>query len=278
MRFPLLIKYGGFYADVGVMQIGDLDRLWNETIGCPDSRFDVVAYNRGGVNGRSLTNYFMGSGRKNPFFERCNKLFLAIWNENGGRTSTEGMHESPLLKEIPLMKHHCEISLEQQKELTGYHTHEQVMTAVMGLVDYESDWNGPRYIAEKVYGIEDFDYSDLINEMTGWNGEEAFKLLSLRLPAEGDVESEDQRLARELNQACLKRSFALKPAHGMIVKIAGETLGTLWRANDGSDDVPGTYSHWLRHGMTYWNQDEIPPALDFQVLAPTKVEHLLRKT
>jgi len=128
-----------------------------------------------------------------------------------------------------------------------------------------------------VYGIEDVRYSDLVNQMTGWNGGTAFKLLSLRLPAEGDVEGEDQRLAREIVEACLRRSFALKLAHGMIVKISGETLGTLWRANEGSDDVPGTYSHWLRHGMTYWNQDKIPPTLDFQIIEPTKVGPLLRE-
>ncbi|KAE9376534.1 capsule polysaccharide biosynthesis protein [Stipitochalara longipes BDJ] len=275
VRFPLLNKYGGFYADIGMMQIGDLDRLWNETIGKSESRFEIVLYNRGGINGRSLTNYFMGSGGKNPFFERCHKLFLAIWNENGGRTSTQGMHTSPLLKGIPLMKHNSEISLSQQTELTDYHTQEQVITAVTGLVDEETEWDGPKYVAERVYGIEDVEYSDLINEMTSWDGRKAFKLMSLRLPEGGDVEREDQRLGREIVEACLQKSFSFKLAHGMIVKIAGETLGTLWRANDGSNDMPRSYSHWLRYGMTYWNQNQLPPALDFRATAPTKAGPLL---
>ncbi|KAL8935219.1 MAG: hypothetical protein Q9216_005529 [Gyalolechia sp. 2 TL-2023] len=29
VRWPLLLRYGGVYADVGLLQIGDLDRLWN---------------------------------------------------------------------------------------------------------------------------------------------------------------------------------------------------------------------------------------------------------
>jgi hypothetical protein len=70
-------------ADVGVMQIGDLDWLWNEAIG---NNLDLRLYHimgGGGVDGRGLTNYFMGTGRKNLFFERCHKLFLALWNGNG---------------------------------------------------------------------------------------------------------------------------------------------------------------------------------------------------
>jgi hypothetical protein len=73
------------------------------------------------------------------------------------------MHASLLLKGIPLMKHNRQILLEQQMELTDYHTHEQVMTAVMGLVVEEGGWHGPKYVAEKVYGIEYKGYSQLIN-------------------------------------------------------------------------------------------------------------------
>jgi hypothetical protein len=113
--------------------------------------------------------------------------------------------------------------------------------------------------------------------MTGYDGETAFKLMSLQLPKRVDFENDDQRLAREIVGACLQKSFALKLAHGMVVKIAGETLGSLWRANEGSDDVPGTYSHWLRYGMIYWNQSELSPALKFRIIAPTKFGTLLRE-
>ena len=49
VRWPLLLKYGGVYADVGLIQIGDLDRLWRGKVGNPFSPpFDVLAYDAGG--------------------------------------------------------------------------------------------------------------------------------------------------------------------------------------------------------------------------------------
>jgi hypothetical protein len=27
----------------------------------------------------------------------------------------------------------------------------------------------------------------------------------------------------------------------------------------GSDNLPGTYAHWLRHGTMHWKQGAIPP-------------------
>ena len=66
--FPLLLKYGGMYADVGMMQIGDLDRLWRETVGDPVSRFKIFSYNVGGVEGCNLINYSLPVVGKNLLF------------------------------------------------------------------------------------------------------------------------------------------------------------------------------------------------------------------
>ena len=103
VRWPLLFKYGGVYADVGLIQIGDLDRLWSETVGNPSSRFEVLSYDARGIGLVGLTNYFIASGRNNPFFERCHRLLLKLWDADGGKTSTEGMHSSVLLKRVPLL-------------------------------------------------------------------------------------------------------------------------------------------------------------------------------
>ena len=43
----------------------------------------------------------------------------------------------------------------------------------------------------------------------------------------------------------------------------------------GSDDVPGTYAHWLRDGTMYWNPDAVPPTLEFKVIQPFKRGPLL---
>lgn len=284
VRWPLLLKYGGVYADVGLMQIGDLDRVWNETVGNPDSSFQVLSYNGGGIETRRLMNYFLASGRDNPLFARCHKLFLALWAADGGKTSTEGMHSSPLLEGVPLMGG-SDLSInegdkkigaeEVSRMLSDYIAQGQVMSLVMGLVDEEGGWNGPAYVAKNVYAIEYMVGSQLINEFTAWDGKEAFKLMSLSLPLEGDVEAPEQKQAREIVEGCLQRSFGFKLAHGLILRVLGETLGSSWRKYEGSDNVPGTYAHWLRYGTMYWNQNEVPAPLDFKIMEPFRRGPLL---
>ena len=285
VRWPLLLRYGGVYTDVGMIQIGDLDALWLATIDNPNSRFEVLSYNAGGAEERSLTNYFMASRRNNSLFVRCHKLLLELWAANGGKESTEGMHASPLLKGVPLMGRSLTFKegdrtygLEEvSKMLTDYIIQGQAMTMVMGLVDEEDDWDGPKYVAEHVFAIGYMVGSQLINQMTAWDGPKAFKLMSLLLPKEGEAESAEQKQAREIVEACLQQSFGFKLAHGLILRALGDTLGSLWRKHDGSDDVPNTYGHWLRHGTVYWCQDELPMALDFKEIEPFKRGPLLRE-
>ncbi|TVY40878.1 putative glycosyl transferase [Lachnellula subtilissima] len=257
VRWPLLLKYGGVYADVGLMQLGDLDRMWSETIRNPASPFDVLSYNIGGVEERNLTNYFLASGRDNPPLLRGVPLLgqTLSFEENGKKYGPE----------------------ETSRMLTDYITQGQVMSMVMGLIDEEGCWDGPRYCADRVYAIDYMVGSQLINEITAWDGTKAFRLMSLSLATDGEVESSEQEQAREIVEACLQKSFGFKLAHGMILRVLGQTLGSLWRKHDGSDNVQGTYAHWLRHGTMYWNQDEIPPRMDFQVIEPFKIGPLLRE-
>ncbi|KAF2801698.1 capsule polysaccharide biosynthesis protein [Mytilinidion resinicola] len=283
VRWPLLLRYGGVYADVGLLHIGDLDRLWRTTIGDPASRFEVLSYDGGGSVGRGLANYFLASSRGNALFARCHALLLKLWE---GRTSTEGLHASPLLKGVPHLGGHFSIEEEGKptigpaeagRMLTDYIIQGQVMTMVMGLVDEEGGWDGPRYVEEHVFGIEFMVGAQLINELTAWDGQLAFRLMSLKLPKEGEAESEEQKRAREIVETILSKSFGFKLAHGMILKAYKYTLGSLWRENEGSDDVPGTYAHWLRYAMVYWNQDEIPPTVEYKRNEPYKVGPLLRE-
>ena len=234
VRWPLLLKYGGVYADVGLIQIGDLDRLWCETVGNPSSRFEVLSYDAGGIGLVGLTNYFIASRRNNPFFERCHRLLLQLWDADGGKTSTEGMHNSVLLKGVPLMG--GEFTIEEEgkyigkeevsKMLTDYIIQGQVMSMVMGLVDDEEGWNGPEYVAKHVYAIEFLLGSQLINDMTAWNGQKVIDLMSLSLPKEGEVENVEQE-AREIVEACLQRSFGFKlaPGHGLILRVFRDVVG-----------------------------------------------------
>lgn len=290
VRWPLLLKYGGVYADVGFMQIGDLDRLWSETVADPNSPWEVLSYSSGGESGPTeLTNYFLGARPENPLFRRCHELLLALWAEDGGKSSTEGMHASGLLRGVPPMAAGSDLSFEEDGKrygpaevsrlLTDYIVQGQAMTLAMGLVDEADGWDGPRYVAEHVWAIEFMEGSQLINEYTAWSGPEAFRLLSLSLPPSGRAEDESaaQARAREIVEGCLRRSFGFKLAHGLILRVLGPTLGSLWRAHEGSDVVPGTYACWLRSAMIYWTPVALPPRdPKLAVLrAPLKVGRLL---
>lgn len=277
VRWPLLLKYGGVYADVGMMPIGDLDWLWEETVGSPARRYEILSYTSGGLAGGrapvsdeskaaaapDLMNYFLGARPNNPYFWRCHRLFLALWDQDGGKTSTEGMHKSPLLQGVPLLGTNSDKSEEYRTSLSDYITQGQVVKMVTGTVDEADGWDGPQYVKDHWYTMEYMVGSQLINEMTAWDGNRAFALMSLHLPAEGSAETDDQTLAREIVEACLSKSFGFKLAHGMILAVLGETLGSLWRKHEGSDDVPGTFAHWLRYGMLYWSQDVLPPTVEF---------------
>lgn len=274
VRWPLLLKYGGVYADVGLMPIGDMDRLWNATVGDPGSRWEILSNNAGPPDDYDLTNYLLCARRNNPVFQRCHRLLLALWAEDGGKTSTTGMYKSPLLRGLPLLGR--SLSDQDSRDLTDYIIQGQVMRMVLSSVDEEDGWDGPGYVTEHIYALEYIVGSQLINEMTAWDGPRAFELMSLKLPQPGEPETEDQKLAREIVEACLSRSFSFKLAHGMIIRVLGETLGSLWRAHTGSDDVPGTYAHWLRYGMLHWSQDELPEPMEFVRIAPVKIGPLFR--
>jgi hypothetical protein len=289
VRFPLLVKYGGVYADVGLIQIGDLDHLWRETIGNPDSPYEIITYNMGGTELQGLANYFLCSNRNNALFQRCHKLFVALWDADGGKTSTEGMHEDPLIRDVPLLAAQDKtLSFEEngktygpqevQRMLSDYIVQGQAMNLVMGLVDAEDGWNGPEYVAKHLYAIDYMWGSQLINEHTSWNGPRAFELMSLPLPSEpGPPESEDQVLARKIVEDCLQRSFGFKLAHGLILRVMGDTLGSLWRKHEGSDDVAGTYAHWFRYGTVHWCQDKSPPRQIFDSIPTYKIGPLLKE-
>lgn len=274
VRWPLLLKYGGVYVDVGLMPIGDLDRLWNATVGDPGSRWEILSNNAAGPDEYDLTNYLLCARRDNAVFRRCHRLFLALWAEDGGKTSTEGMSTSPLLRGLPLQGR--SLSDQDSRDLTDYIIQGQVLRMVLTSVDEEDGWDGPEYVTRHVFALNYMVGSQLINEMTAWNGARAFELMSLRLPQPGETETEDQKLAREIVEACLSRSFSFKLAHGMIIRVLGETLGSLWRAHEGSDDIPGTYAHWLRYGMLHWSQDELPEPMEFEKIAAVNKGPLFR--
>jgi hypothetical protein len=159
--------------------------------------------------------------------------------------------------------------------LTDYIIQGQAIGMVMGTVDPGDGWNGPEYCDKHIYAIDYVTGSQLINNMTAWDGRRAFELMSLPLPKAGEEESADQQQAREIVEACLQRSFGFKLATGMILRVLGPTLSSLWRENPGSDDIPGTYAHWLRHGLVHWCQDPLPERQNFESMKLIKTGALV---
>lgn len=284
VRFPLLVRYGGLYADTGVMPIGDLDRLWNETVASDNSPYEIITF--GEAKGQTVTNYFMAARRNNSLFLRCHKFLIKLWAENGGRTSPLDMHRSPLFNGLPRFgEDNPALSWtengrtftqeEGSRMLTDYLFQGQTLNMVMGTIDVDDGWNGPQYGKDHIFAIDFLPGSQLINDLTAWNGPRQFELLSMKLPAADEEENEDQKQARDIVEQCLARSFAFKLATGMILRVMGDTLGTLWKKNAESDNVPGTYAHWLRHATTYFNQSELPKPVDVFLAEPIKRGPLL---
>ncbi|KAH8797942.1 hypothetical protein F5884DRAFT_687497 [Xylogone sp. PMI_703] len=285
VRFPLLLKYGGIYADVSVNQIGDLDRLWNQTVGNPDSLYEVLSYNLlSGPDGSYITNFFFGCGTNNPFILRSHRLLLALWSADGGKTHTQGMSHNPLLKGVPNLP--TTLSFEENgriyspqdvaEMIADYMIQGQAMTMAGSIIDEDDGWNGPEYVAKHVYGIDFMTGCQTFNLGTAYDGQRGFRLMSTKLPEPGKPETDDQKEARVLVEACLSKSFGFKQGHGLITRVIGPTLGTLWRENEGSDNVPGTYAGWFRHATLYCTQKGIPTAIELKVQEPKKRGHLLR--
>ncbi|KAM0792467.1 hypothetical protein ACM66B_005142 [Microbotryomycetes sp. NB124-2] len=282
VRWPLLLKYGGVYADVGFIQIGDLDRLWNETIGNSESPVEVLSYDSGDATVLGLTNYFLASKRDNAFFLRCHQLLLALWQ---GKTNTTGMHLDPLVKDVPMMRRG--ISFEENGRryeaeevdamLSDYIIQGQAISMVMGLVDKETGWDGPTYTRERIFTIAFMEGAQLINDLTAWDGQRQFELMSLQLPRQGARETSDQTQARDVVEQVLTRSFGFKLATGIILRILGPTLGSLWRDNGDSDVAEGTYAAWFRHATTYWTQKKLPGRTVATIDKPYKIGPLLRE-
>lgn len=275
VRWPLLVRYGGVYADVGMMQIGDLNRLWNDTIGNPESPYTVLSYHGGTRDEYALTNYFLCSNRGNPLFQRAHDLLLALWAEDGGKVSTDGMRNSSLLEGIPMMtassfseNGRTYTAEEASALLTDYIIQGQALTKAMSSLDPRDGWNGPEYVAKHVYAIECIVGSQLINDLTSWDGSKAFALMSLPIPSSDEAESDEQKRARVIVESCLSRSFGFKLATGLILRVMGDTLSSLWRRHVGSDNVPNTYAHWLRYGTENWTQDEVPPPIKWKPRQP----------
>lgn len=290
-RYPLLLKYGGLYLDVGIVQFGDWDRLWTEHIGNEASPYDFAGFTLGAPpEGLSIPNFAFMATPNNPLVQRAHKILLKLWE---GKTSTAGMHAHPLVNHVPLMAVPAEVQAEKTNSSTAQNRDDDATLNDHTMTDYaiqiqamgaaqrwqdpspSSPWDGPRYVREKCWLYNMVESAYVSEQLCGWSGRRAFDLLSLSMPAEGEAESVDQVLARRIVEESVARSWCLKLMHGFSARLfGGDTLGILWRKNLGSDAREGTYAAWLRWAQVNCVQEGLLERLDVPVYEPTRVARL----
>lgn len=280
-RYPLLLKYGGVYLDVGIVQFGDLNRLWSEHIANRDSPYDFSGFTLGPIpDGLSIVNFGFMCTSNNPLVLRAHKILLKLWE---GKTNTAGMHAHPLVQHVPLMAVPEEVvtagdqvsSPINDGTMTDYAIQIQAMGSAQRWLDTEDGWDGPQYVRDHCWLYDMLEMTYVSEQLTGWNGRRAHELLSLNLPAEGEEENADQALARTIVEKSVKESWCLKLMHGFSAKIfGGDTLGMLWRKNVGSDAKEGTYAAYMRSLAADYTQIELLKPLCIAPFDATKVDSL----
>jgi hypothetical protein len=271
IRFPLLLKYGGIYLDVGVLQFGDLDWLWTEHITNPASPYDFAGFTMSPPpDGISVANFMFMCEAGNPLIRRSHHILLKVWE---GKTNTTGAHQHPFVNHVPLMLVPPGAS---QAAMTDYAIQIQCMGAAQRWKDDDDDWDGPKYVREHCW-LYDMVSSAFSHEVaTNWSSQRQWELLKQKLPRSGEEETEDQALARSIVEHTVSKTWALKLAHGFLVELFGtDTLGVLWRKNEGSDCEDGTYAGWLRWAEVNLKQDHVPKPMDIPVYEPTIKAKLL---
>ena len=253
IRYPFLLKYGGVYLDVGILQFGDLNWLWAEHIANPDSPYELAGFTMGDPPDLQIVNFTLMCGPNNPLVRRAHYILLKLWE---GKTNTTGTHSHPLVSHVPLMRVPQEVVVDDEGQgkmvindeaMTDYAIQIQCMGSAQRWLDEEDRWDGPKYVREKCWLLSMMEAAFAHEQMTSWSGQRQFELLNTALPKPGEVKSEDQVLATKIVVKLVADSWCLKLGHGFSAKLfGGETLGMLWRRYKGSDCEYGTYAGWLR--------------------------------
>ncbi|KAH7118718.1 hypothetical protein B0J11DRAFT_73907 [Dendryphion nanum] len=276
VRYPLLLRYGGIYLDVGILQFGDLDAIWTNEITNPDSPFEFFGFTMGESPDLQIVNFALMAAPNNPLVSRAHRILLKLWE---GKTSTTGMHKHPLVKHVPLMRVPQEVVIDEEgkdkmvlndEAMTDYAIQIQCMGSAQRWLDEEDGWNGPEYVREKCWLLNMIDGVFVHEQATGWSGERSWALLSMPLPKDGEQETEEQALARQIVEKMVGESWALKLSHGFSAKLfGGDTIGMLWRKHVGSDCAEGTYAGWLRWAEVGCVAQTLMPRMDVGFYKPT---------
>jgi len=283
VRYPLLLKYGGVYLDVGILQFGNIDWLWTERITNPASQYDFAGFTMSNPpDGVSIVNFAIMCRASNPLVRRAHHILLKVWE---GKTNTIGAHQHSLVNHLPLMHVPQEVVVNEEGQgkmvindevMTDYAVQIQCMGSAQRWVNEEDGWNGPEYVRKHCWLYSMMDGAFAHEQVTDWSGPRQFDLLKQRMPTPNEDESEAQAFARKIVGTTVANSWCLKLGHGFSAKLFGaDTLGMLWRKHDGSDCEEQTYAGWLRWAEVHCQQDAPPKPLSIPVYEPTMRGRLL---
>lgn len=207
-------------------------------------------------------------------------VFMAVWK---GRTSPDGILEHPLIKFAKdmsvdeLVARNFKLNWATPfNRVLEYMVQILCWARVAAIREPDGGFNGVEYARSKIR-LRDALCEDLPAEaVIGWNGEELFDLLSVKLTA--DPESEVYKKAYEVVWTILTTSSLQKVNHAAEL-TSTKSLGALWdmEQNEGKDHEPGTFAELLRYGSVHFQQNrevvhiKLPDAdfvLDKGVLEP----------
>jgi hypothetical protein len=283
VRWPLLLKYGGAYLDVGIIMFGDMDRLWDEHIGNPESPLDYAGFTMADTpDAISIVNFWMMSTPDNSLVHRAHRIFLKLWE---GKTDTTGAHAHPLVSHVPLLRVPDNLTQSGDDKgamaiddaaMTDYAVQIQAMGSAQRWLDEGAGWDGPSYVRNKCHLLSMIQHAYVNEQLTGWDSAKQHRLFLTPLPSSADGSgTKDQCLARQIIEESVAGSWALKLAHGFSARLFGKpTLGMLWRDDEGSDCKEGTYGGWLRWATVNLKQDERLERLKVEEYEPTMTASL----
>lgn len=216
-----------------------------------------------------IVNFAMASTPNNPLVSRALQILLKLWE---GKTNTSGMHAQSIVSHVPLMRVPPDVNIpadirakmpEGDPEMTDYAIQIQCLGAAERWID--DDWNGPEYTREKCWLYSMVDRAYIPEQMAGWSGQRLFDLLSQRIAEPNSaMETESHKFARQIVEETVTGSWVWKLGNSEDM-FGGPTLGLLWRRNEGSDCVEGTYAGWLRWAEVNLRQERPPEKMEVPV-------------
>lgn len=258
VRGAAIYEHGGAWMDVGSRLTRHMDRIcWNQ-LEDPESPYRIAF---ACMIGTFVENFFVAARKKDPFMERCHRLFLHLWE---GRTNNHGMIRNPLLffasqmdfslPEKAGVKHDWKVTPEEALE---YLVQDLVWMRVAMLEEDSTDkFSGVDYWMNHVYLIHSVTEGWSTETAIGYErtGERAFELLSI--PLDGDKTSAKYQEAEKFVWSVLSSSCMVKVARGGQGLFNGTTLGRIRDKpeNANHDQEPGTFAELLRYGSLHFRQ------------------------